>query len=316
MSTLTARAASLVAVVAACIVAIIVHFSMPVEAAKIIVLKSADVDVYNDALEGFRDASQESALVEYNMEGNLQRGKKFLARIKSGPKPDLILAIGIWALQVVVEEVQDIPVVFAMVLNPTAVIGQEARNITGASMNVPIERQIALLKKVSPQIRRVGAIYDPSRTGFLVKQAERIARDQGIKLITKAIDSPKDAFAALDAMKDEIDALWILPDLTVLAPESVQYMLLFSFRHKIPVLGLSENQARMGALLGLSFESGRDIGNQAAELANGILSGKGAEEIPITTARKVRLTVNLKTASKLGIQIPKEILYRADVVVQ
>lgn len=314
MPILTTRTVRLI--FAACLLEAIVHYSAPGEAARIVALKSADVDVYNEVLEGFKSVSRGSIISEYDMEGDLQRGKKFLARLRSGPKPDLILAIGIWALQVVVEEVRDIPVVFAMVLNPTTVIGQETHNITGASMNVPIEQQIALLKKVSPQVRRIGVIYDPSKTGFLVKQAERIAREQGVRLVAKAIASSKDAFAALDAMQGEIDALWILPDLTVLAPESVQYMLLFSFRNKIPLLGLSENQVRMGALLGLSFESGLDIGGQAGELANEILSGKSAEEIPFTTARKARLTVNLKTASKLGLQIPKEILDRANVVIK
>lgn len=298
------------------LLAAVASFPLPGEAAKIVALKSADVDVYNEVLEGFKSISRRPIISEYDMEGDFQKGKKFLARLKSGPKPDLILAIGIWALQVVVEEIRDIPVVFAMVLNPTTVIGQEAHNITGASMNVPIEQQIALLKRVSPQVKRIGIIYDPSKTGFLVRQAERIARDQGVRLVTKAIASSKDSFSALDAMQGEIDALWILPDLTVLAPESVQYMLLFSFRNKIPVLGLSENQARMGALLGLSFESGRDIGSQAGELANEILAGRSAEEIPFTTARKVRLTVNLKTASKLGLQIPKEIIDQADVVIR
>lgn len=315
MSLLTSRLTPFI--VAACVVVgAMVCASTSAEAAKIIALKSADVDVYNEALEGFKNGSQGSTVIEYDMEGDLQKGKKFLARLKSGSKPDLILAVGIWALQIVAEEIQDIPVVFAMVLNPTTVIGQETRNITGASMNVPIEQQLALLKKISPHIRRIGVIYDPSKTGWLVKQAERLAKDQGIRLVTKAVASPKDSFTALDAMQDEIDALWIVPDLTVLAPESVQYMLLFSFRHKIPVLGLSENQARMGALLGLSFESGWDIGSQAAELASGILSGKSIEAIPFTTARKTRLTVNLKSAGKLGVHIPKEILDRADVVIR
>jgi putative tryptophan/tyrosine transport system substrate-binding protein len=315
MSLLTSRLTS--CIVAACVVVgAIVFASTSGEAAKIIALKSADVDVYNEALEGFKNGTQRSTVIEYDMEGDLQKGKKFLAQLKSGSKPDLILAVGIWALQVVTEEIQDIPVVFAMVLNPTTVIGQDARNITGASMNVPIEQQLALLKKISSHVRRIGVIYDPSKTGFLVRQAERIAKDQGVRLVTKAVASPKDSFAAMDAMQDEIDALWILPDLTVLAPESVQYMLLFSFRHKIPVLGLSENQARMGALLGLSFESGRDIGSQAAELASGILSGRSVEELPFTTARKVRLTVNLKSAGKLGVHIPKEILDRADVIIR
>lgn len=298
------------------LLAAIACLPLPADAARIVVLKSADVEVYNEALDGFKTAIGQSAVSEYDMEGDLQRGRRFLARLKSGPKPDLVFAIGIWALQVVVEEVRDTPVVFAMVLNPPAVIGQEPRNITGASMNVPIEQQIALLRRVSPQVRRIGVVYDPSKTGFLVRQAERIAQQQGVRLVAKAIASSKDAFAALDAMQGEIDALWILPDLTVLAQESVQYMLLLSFRNKIPLLGLSENQAKMGALLGLSFGSGQDIGSQAGELANQILSGRSAEEIPFTSARKLKLTVNLKTASKLGLQIPKEILDRADLVIR
>ncbi len=298
------------------LLATVACLAVPGEAARIVALKSADVDVYNEALEGFKDVVSQSVVSEYDMEGDLERGKRFLARLRSGPKPDLIFAIGIWALQVVVEEVRGIPVIFAMVLNPSTVIGQDARNITGASMNVPIEQQIALLKKVSPQVRRIGVVYDPAKTGFLVRQAERIAHPQGVRLLTKAIASSKDAFAALDAMQGEIDALWILPDLTVLAPEVVQYMLLFSFRNRIPLLGLSENQARMGALLGLSFQSGRDIGVQAGELANEVLSGKSADDIPFTTARRVRLTVNLKTAAKLGLQVPKAILERADLVIR
>jgi putative ABC transport system substrate-binding protein len=314
MPILTTRIARLLWI--AWLVGAIVSVAPSGEAASIVALKSADVDVYDEALEGFKSVAGGVQVSEYDMEGDLQRGRRFLARLKSGPKPDLIFAIGIWALQVAVEEIRDIPVVFAMVLNPSTVIGHEARNITGASMNVPIEQQIALLRRASPQVRRIGAVYDPSKTGFLVKQAERIAREQGVRLFAKAIASPKDSVAALDAMQGEIDALWILPDVTVLAPESVQYMLLFSFRNRIPLLGLSENQAKMGALLGLSFGSGRDIGSQAGEMAKEILSGRSAEGIPVTTARKLKLTVNLKTAGKIGLQIPKDILDRADVVIK
>jgi putative ABC transport system substrate-binding protein len=288
----------------------------PGEAATIVALKSADVDVYNESLEGFRSVVGTSTITEYDMEGDLQRGRNFLARLRTGPRPDLILAIGIWALQVVAEEVRDIPVVFTMVLNPSTVIGYQAKNITGASMNVPIEQQIGLLRKVSPQIRRIGVVYDPSRTGVLVREAERVAHQHGVRLVARAIASARDGIAALDSMQGEIDALWILPDLTVLAQESVQYMLLFSFRNRIPVLGLSENQARMGALLGLSFASGRDVGVQAGEVAKEILAGRRAEDLPFTVARKLRLTVNLRTAGKIGLQVPREIVERADVVIR
>jgi putative ABC transport system substrate-binding protein len=93
-------------------------------------------------------------------------------------------------------------------------------------------------------------------------------------------------------------------------------MLLIAYRKKIPVLGLSERHAQMGALFSLSFASSEDIGRQAGELVQSILGGTRAAEIPYTTPRKLNLTVNLKTAGKLGIEIPKAILGRAATVIQ
>jgi putative tryptophan/tyrosine transport system substrate-binding protein len=93
-------------------------------------------------------------------------------------------------------------------------------------------------------------------------------------------------------------------------------MLLFSYRRKIPLLGLSDRHAQMGALFSLSFASGEDIGRQAGELAQAILGGRSAAEVPYTTARKVYLTVNLKAAQKLGLEIPQAILARAANVIQ
>ena len=96
----------------------------------------------------------------------------------------------------------------------------------------------------------------------------------------------------------------------------MQQILLVSFRKKIPVLGLSERHARMGALLSLSFASSEDIGRQAGEIARAVLGGKAAAQIPYTTARNVTVAVNLKAAEKLGLEIPKLVLSRATVVIQ
>jgi putative tryptophan/tyrosine transport system substrate-binding protein len=72
----------------------------------------------------------------------------------------------------------------------------------------------------------------------------------------------------------------------------------------------------MGALLSLSFASSEDIGRQAGELAQTVLGGKTAAEVPPTTARKVNLTVNLKAAQKLGVEVPKSVLGRATIIIQ
>jgi putative tryptophan/tyrosine transport system substrate-binding protein len=285
-------------------------------AGSVAVIMSAEVDAYREALEGFKKASQYHVVAEYNMQGDFDRGREILTQIQSKVKPDLILAVGVWALQVVSERAKDIPVVYAMVLNPQNVLKAGAKNITGASMNVPVEITTNLFNELSPKIRRVGVIYNPVHTENLVRQGRIAARQRGLQLIAKEIRSPKEAIAALDSIQDEIDALWILPDDTNLVSEVTQYMLLFSYRQRIPLIGLSERQAEIGALLSVSFASSEDIGRQAGELANTILGGKAPAEIPYTMARRIKLTVNLKVAQKLEMKIPKSILERADRVIQ
>jgi putative tryptophan/tyrosine transport system substrate-binding protein len=288
----------------------------PAAAARVAVLLSAKVSEYEDALKGFRESNPHQIAAVYDMDGDLDRGRKQLAEIEDKIKPDLIFAVGVWALQAVIARPPSVPVVYAMVLNPPSVLGADARNVTGASMNVPVEQPIRLFKQLGPQIKRIGVIFNRNRTGYLVRQAQAVAREEGLELVTREVSSPKDVVAALESLQDGVDALWIVPDETTLSQAVVQQMLLFSYRKKIPLLGLSDRHAQMGALFALSFASGEDIGRQAGELAQAILTGRAASGVPYTNARKVYLTVNLKAAQKLGLEIPQAILTRAANVIQ
>jgi putative ABC transport system substrate-binding protein len=288
----------------------------PAAAARVAVLLSAKVSEYEDALKGFRESNPHQIAAIYDMDGDLDRGRKQLAEIEDKIKPELIFAVGVWALQAVIARPPSVPVVYAMVLNPPSVLGADARNVTGASMNVPVEQPIRLFKQLGPQIKRIGVIFNRNRTGYLVRQAQAVAREEGLELVTREVSSPKDVVAALESLQDGVDALWIVPDETTLSQAVVQQMLLFSYRKKIPLLGLSDRHAQMGALFALSFASGEDIGRQAGELAQAILNGRAASGVPYTNARKVYLTVNLKAAQKLGLEIPQAILTRAANVIQ
>jgi putative tryptophan/tyrosine transport system substrate-binding protein len=292
-----------------------VSLARPALGANVAVILSSSVADYKEALRGFQQVGKHRIVAEYDMGGDPDRGPSIVAEIETKIKPDLIFAVGIWALQAAASHSTTIPVVYAMVLNPPSVVG-DGKNVTGASMNIPAEEAIRLFKQMGPGIKRVGAIYSRNRTGYLVKRAESLARNEGIQLVTREINSPREITAALESLQDGIDALWILPDESTLAQPALQQILLFSYRKKIPVLGLSERHAQLGALFSLSFASSEDIGRQAAELASTVLSGTKATEIPYTTPRKVSLIVNMRTAGKLGIEVPKTILGRATAVIQ
>jgi len=286
------------------------------EAARVAVLMTSKAPEYEEALKGFKQAAPGQVVAEYDMDGDLDLGRKYLTEIETKVKPDLIFAVGGFALQAAVSRSPSIPIVYAMVLNPPSILGAGAKNATGASMNVPVEQAIRLFKQLGPDIKRIGVVYNPARTGYLVKRAQALAREQGLELVTKEIASPKEAVAALQSLQNGIDAFWIVPDETVLSQAIVQQMLKLAFAWKIPLLGLTDRHAEMGALFSLSFASGQDIGLQAGDLAQAVLSGRAASEVPYTNARKVALTVNLKTAQKLGLEIPQAILSRATNVIQ
>ena len=286
------------------------------EAARVAVLLTAKAPEYEEALKGFKEAAPHEIVAVYDMDGDLDRGRKQLAEIEAKVKPDLIFAVGIWALQVVVSRPSPIPIVYAMVLNPPSVIGAQIKNVTGASMNVPVEQSIRLFKQLGPQVKRIGVIFNPAKTGYLVKRAQVVAKEDGLELVTREISSAREVVGALESIQDGIDALWIVPDETTLSQAVVQQMLLFSYRRKLPLLGLTDRHAQMGALFSLSFASGEDIGRQAGELAQTILTGRAAADVPYTSARKLYLSVNLKTAQKLGLEIPQAILGRATNVIQ
>jgi putative tryptophan/tyrosine transport system substrate-binding protein len=281
----------------------------------IAVLMSSREAEYKEALRGFKESARQPVVAEYDMEDDVDRGRKQLAQIEAKIKPELILAVGFSALQAVANQT-DIPIVYCMVLNPPSLLGDNAKKVTGASMNIPVEQPLRLLKQLGPNIKRIGVVYNPARTGYLVRRAVSVARQEGLQLVTREVNSARDAIAAVGPLLDEVDALWLIPDETLLQRAVVQQMLLLAYRKRVPLLGLAESHAKMGALLALSFASPQDIGRQAGELANEVLSGKSTADLPYTTARQTNLIVNLKAAQKLGVDVPKAVVDRASTVLQ
>lgn len=293
--------------------------SGPAGAGEIVVLQSASVDAYKDALRGFEGSLHGHEVAKtYDMRGDAERGREILADIAKQPdKPDLVFAIGVWALEASLQEQTGVPIVYAMVLNPASVVGSRPVDVTGASMNVSVAENLRLLTQLGPKVRRVGVVYNEKTTGYLVREAKSLAAKQGLELLARPAQTAREAIQAVDALHREgIDAFWFLPDETLLSSAVSKHVFLASHRNGVPILGISERQAKMGAVAALAFASSEDIGSQAGELANAILGGRRASELPATTARQVSLTVNLKAARSIGLELPESLTLAANEVIQ
>lgn len=279
----------------------------PVAAGGLLVIQSLPIKPYNEALRGFKSvcSGKTSKLASSGL-SEAEVVKK--ARIMN---PSLILAIGIDALAKV-RTIRDVPVIYLMVLNPRSLI-QDGENITGISMNVQPERQLSTLRQILPKARKIGLLFDPNKSGSFVKKAQAAAATISIELLAKMVHNPRDAAVALDGMKGQIDALWLIPDTTVVNPGSVDLLLLSAMENRIPVFCFSEKYAEKGALFALDVDAS-EAGRQAGEMANRILAGEAVQNIGNADARGSILTINMVVAKKLGIPLDNDLLTRASTI--
>jgi putative ABC transport system substrate-binding protein len=81
----------------------------------------------------------------------------------------------------------------------------------------------------------------------------------------------------------------------------------------VPIVGLSSSYTRAGALA--SFEADyADMGRQAAEMALRIAGGQSPRAIKPSGPRRVKTSINLAVAERLGIAFDPEAIKEADDV--
>ncbi len=284
----------------------------PLHAREIVILKSAEIAAYTQSVDAFKSAAPAgTTFVEYDLQGDLERGRKLAKQIRASDAA-VVFAVGLKAALAAKLEITDIPIIFSMVLD-MAKHDLTAPNMTGITMEVPVDRQFSTMRSVLPQLRRIGVLYDPAKTGALMDEARRQARALGLDLIARPVHSEKDVPGALRAVLPQVEALWLVPDTTVLTDEALRFILSAPLDHNVPVIGFSPEFVRSGALVGLSVHYG-DVGRQAGLLAGKILRGQNSALVATLPPDRVRLALNLSTAAFLGLTIPPEVVSRADEV--
>ena len=276
------------------------------EAADVVVMKSADIKPYNEAIEGFR-SSFDDDVTEIVISG--ADPNKILREVH-GSGAAAVFAVGMDAFNFA-KSVRDIPVIYAMVpgaqfLNPGT------KPLSGVCMYIPPDRYIGAMLDVFQGTKRIGVIYDPRKSEAYIREALQSTQDRGVELVLRKASKPAEIPALIDSMKDSIDVFWMIPDTTVINPETVNYLFLFSFRNKVPVFTFSRKYVEMGSAAGL-YTSPFDMGVQAGEIARRLISEKNPKAIR-TDARKTVLVINGKITKKLGIRIRDDISKRAAYV--
>lgn len=270
-----------------------------------IVIQSQTLGAYSEAVMGFEEGCKEKGVAIkaiYDMKGDADEGKNVIKNIKDKNfRPDLIFAVGVLATTLIKEQFTDIPIIFCMVINHER-FNLKGTNITGISAEASIEYQFEVLREIIGTQRNIGVVYDPMKTEKIVSAADLVAKRLEFNFIKTPVASEDDVVSALNRMIDKIDALWIIPDGTVVTKDSLEYILKTSQKRQLPVFCTSSALVKAGALISISPDY-RQTGHQAAQLAQTLLNSPKVLSLGVKQPDKLKITVNTKTAGTIRIDI-------------
>jgi len=213
---------------------------------------------------------------------------------------------------------QQIPIVFTLVGNPVAAgvvtdLARPSGNLTGISGGLPqiVAKRIETLRTISPKLRRVWFIYragDPT-DGAAVAAAQEAAKHLKVDLVPRSVESA-------DHLKRTL--LEVRPGDGLLAPErdllDIPVAILNkSLKSRVPAIFATAHWVARGGLVSY----GPDLyaqGVQASGIVARILQGTRPQDLPVETPDDLALAINLETARLLALEVPRKVLFRADVI--
>ena len=269
----------------------------------------------NKAKQGFKDALKEAGIdVEYdekNANGEVATAN-LIANTLVSSKPDLIYAIATTTTQAVAQATNDIPVVFSAITDPESA-GILKENVTGVSDRVNIKQQLELMKKLNPNAKKVGVIFNSSEQNSMVQvnDLKTAASELGMEVVATGVTQANEIPQASETLIGEVDIIYTPTD--NLVASLINLITEKAIAAKKIVFGAEAAHVKGGALItqGVDYY---ELGKRAGQMAIEILKGKKPSEIKFETIELNDIVVNENTLNALGIVLPEDIKNKAKFI--
>ena len=243
-----------------------------------------------------------------------------IARKFVGDKPDVIVAIATPAAQSVVAATKTVPVVYSGVTDPVAAQlvkgwGPSGANVTGVSDKLPLDRQVALIKRVVPNAKTVGMVYNPGEANsvVVVKELKEILAKQGMTLKEAAAPRTVDIGPAAKSLIGKVDVIYTNTDNNVVS--AYEALVKVANEAKIPLVAGDTDSVKRGGIAALGINSG-DLGRQTGKVVARILKGEKPGAIASETSSNLELFVNTGAAAKQGVTLAPDLVKEAKTVIK
>jgi putative tryptophan/tyrosine transport system substrate-binding protein len=280
---------------------------------------------------GFRDGLREAGYVEGQnavvafrwAEGHYDRLPALAAELVDLRVAVLFTAGGPPSAFAAKAATQTIPIVFSAAIDPERIglvpsLNHPGGNVTGMSL-YPSElagKNVQLLRRLLPGATLIGFLVNPSSPGASVYTSEASAAAKTLGISVRVLNASTEqeldeVFASLPGLKISGLAVPAEP----FFDSQRDRIVALSARYAVPgIYGLREYAAAGGLMsYGTSLP---DTYRRAAIYVGRVLKGEKPADLPVMQPTKYDLSLNMKTAKALGLNIPEQLLAIADEVIE
>jgi putative ABC transport system substrate-binding protein len=293
-------------------------------------LQAGSPNSTGDYFDGLRDAMRQLGYIEGRnirfesrfADGVIERLPELAAELVT-LKPSVIVSGPLPANLAVQKATSTIPIVMGTGADPVGFgvvksLAHPGGNITGIA-NFAEElasKQLDVVRELLPRLSRVGVLINVTNPLHVPqwRETQTAAAKAGIGLVPFEIQKAEQLEAAFAAFTGErVDAVLVPPDITFTTNHLRILELAASAR--LPAIYFNPLQARTGGLMSYGPDLVEGY-RRAASYVDKILKGAKPADLPIEQPTKFALVINLKTAKALGLEIPPQLLARADEVIE
>jgi putative ABC transport system substrate-binding protein len=283
-------------------------------AAQVTVLVERGASTYQQAAQGFKESFGTTLdLEEIEIDETGRLSKDLLEEWRRNP-PRLIVAIGTRAARAASQRKANLPILYCLTLRPLE--NQLAGiDIGGIVLDVELSQQFESIRKLLPNLHRIGVVYDDLTSGPLVKQARQYL-GSGVQIIPRNARTPQEAEREIRDLFNHVlgpgDAFWLLWDPVAANPANFHTLVELSLKNKVPLIVPARPFVEAGALVsvGPNYEF---VGRQLAQMAQQVLAGEAHPgDFPAVAPSELTVTINAEVARQIGVPIPRDL--RADIL--
>jgi len=239
-------------------------------------------------------------------------------------KSEVLVANGTPSLVAMRQVTSTIPIVFVSVADPVGQrfvpsLARPGGNITGFSAEEATMggKWLELLKELAPRVKRIAIIYNPATAPYapmFFPAMQAASPGMAVALAISPVRTVADIERVIAGISHEAGGgLIVVPDSFMFGQR--QQIIALAAKHRLPAIYPLQIFIPDGGLIAYGIER-VDMFHRAADYVDRILRGASPVELPVQQPTKFELSINLKTAKALGLDVPLQLQQRADEVIE